>query len=112
MTRIGLLRSIALTGSLLASTTLVACDDAKRTARASTAVAEAEVSTELPASEVSDEFLQATATVAAEAASVPHPVAAAVVVPPEPPPPPQNDAAANQAPPAADNASNQADNAH
>ena len=107
----GLLRSIALTGSLIVSIALVSCDDTGRMARASTTVAEAEVSTELPPSQVSDEFLQATATVAAEAASVPHPVAAAVVVPPEPPPPSQDNAATNQPAPASDNASNAAGNA-
>lgn len=110
-----LLRSIALTGSLIASIALIGCDDARRTARASTSVAEAEVSTELPPSQVSDAFLQATATVAAEAASVPHPVAAAVVVPPEPPPlappPPQDNAATNQPAPAADDGSNAGANA-
>ena len=109
----GLLRSIALTGSLIVSIALIGCNDTRRTARASTSVAEAEVSTELPPSQVSDEFLQATATVAAEAASVPHPVAAAVVVPPEPPPPPppQDNAATNQPAPASDTASNAAGNA-
>ena len=103
-----LLRSIALTSSLMVSIALVGCNDARRTAHASTTVAEAEVSTELPPSQVSDEFLQATATVAAEAASVPHPVAAAVVVPP---PPSQDNAATNQVAPASDNASNAAGNA-
>jgi hypothetical protein len=106
-----LLRSIALTGWLIASMTLMGCDDTRRTARASTSVAEAEVSTELPPSQVSDEFLQATATVAAEAASVPHPVAAAVVVPPEPLPPPQDNASTNPPAPASDNVSNAAANA-
>ena len=103
-----LLRSIALTSSLMVSIALVGCNDARRTAHASTTVAEAEVSTELPPSQVSDEFLQATATVAAEAASVPHPVAAAVVVPP---PPSQDNAATNQPAPASDTASNAAGNA-
>ena len=103
-----LLRSIALTSSLMVSIALVGCNDARRTAHASTTVAEAEVSTELPPSQVSDEFLQATATVAAEAASVPH---AAVVVPPEPAPPVQDNAGTNQPAPAADNASNAAGNA-
>ena len=106
-----LVRSIAFTSSLMASMALVGCDDARRTAHASTTVAEAEVSTELPPSQVSDEFLQATATVAAEAASVPHPVAAAVVVPPEPAPPVQDNAATNQPAPAADNGSTAAGNA-
>jgi hypothetical protein len=110
MPRTELPRSIALASALIASTTLIACNDSRRTARASTTVAEAQVSTNLPASEVSDEFLLATATVAAEAASVPHPVAAAVVVPPRQPPP--SDAAANQAAPAAHNASGAAGNAH
>jgi hypothetical protein len=105
-----LLRSIALTGWLIASMTLIGCNDTRRTAHASTSVAEAEVSTKLPASQVSDEFLQATATVAAEAASVPHPVAAAVVVPP-PPPPVQDNAATNQPAPATDDGSNAAANA-
>jgi hypothetical protein len=108
-----LLRSIALSASLIASIVLISCDDSRRTARASTSVAKAEVSTELPPSQVSDEFLQATATVAAEAASAPHPVAAAVVVQAEPPPlpPPQDNAMNNQPAPAADNDSNAAANA-
>jgi hypothetical protein len=97
-------RSIGLTGMLIAAIGLIGCEGAKRTARASTTVAKAEVSTELPPSQVSDEFLQATALVAAEAASVPHPVAATVVVPP--PPPPEDNMATNQIAPAAGNGSN------
>ena len=82
---------------------LLGCDNGRRTAHASTTVAKAEVSTELPPSEVSDEFLQATATVAADAVSIPHPVAAAVVVPtPEPLPPPSNNGSTNQMPAAND----------
>jgi hypothetical protein len=109
-----LLRSIALTGWLIASMTLIGCDDARRTAHASTSVAKAEVSTELPPFQVSDEFLQATATVAAEAVSVPHPVAAAVVVPtPEPLPlplPPSNNSSTNQMPSAANGTTDAAAN--
>lgn len=111
MAETGLLRSIALMGSLIVSIALIGCNDARRTARASTTVAEAQVSTKLPPSQVSDDFLQATATVAAEAASVPHPVAAAVVVPPEPPPPSQDNAATNQPASASENDSNAAGNA-
>lgn len=110
MARTSLLPSIAVMGSLAASMALIGCDDVgRRTAHAETSVAKAEVSTELPPDQVSDEFLQATATVAAEAASVPHPVAAAVVAPVEPPhavaPPPalpQDNATANRMPSAAD----------
>lgn len=102
MTGTGLLRSFALAGSLVASLSLLGCNDTRRTAHASTTVAKAEVSTELPPSQVSDEFLQATATVAADAVSVPHPVAAAVVVPPpEPLPPPPSNNDSNQMPSAA-----------
>jgi hypothetical protein len=97
-------RSLALTGSLIVSMSLIGCEDAKRSAHASTTVAEAKVSTELPPSQVSDEFLQATASVAAEAASVPHPVAAAVVVPPLPLP--ENNAATNALAHPAGNGSN------
>ena len=107
----GLLRSIALTSSVIVSMALVGCNDARRTAHASTTVAEAEVSTKLPPSQVSDDFLQATALVAAEAASVPHPVAAVVVAPPEPLPPSPDNAATNQPTPASDHASNAAGNA-
>jgi hypothetical protein len=97
-------RSLALTGLLIASTSLIGCEGAKRTAHASTTVAEAKVSTDLPPSQVSDEFLQATALVAAQAASVPHPVAAAVVVPPLPLP--EGNAATNQSARPSDNRSN------
>ena len=101
------LQLIATTGSLAASMALLACDDDRmRSVEAKTTKAEARVSTKLPPSEVSDDFLLATATVAAEAASVPHPVAAAVVAePPVPAPPPANamptapdDTATNQMP--------------
>lgn len=84
-------RSLFLAGPLVVSMTLTACDnDAYRSARANTSLAKAEVSTKLPASKVSDEFLLATATAAAEAASVPHPVALEVVAPPPAPPPPSS----------------------
>ena len=106
MTEARLRLSLFLVAPLVASMTLAACDDATRSARANTSVAKAEVSTKLPASEVSDEFLLATATAAAEAASVPHPVAVGVVVPPrEPPPPPPDNATMNQAAPPADSGS-------
>jgi hypothetical protein len=83
-------RSLFLAAPLVASMTLAACGDSGRSAKAHTSVAKAEVSTTLPASDVSDEFLLATATAAAEAASVPHPVAVGVVAPPPEPvlPPP------------------------
>ena len=102
------MRSISLAGPLIASMTFAACDNATRSARAQTSVAEAEVSTRLPASEVSDEFLLATATVAAEAASVPHPVAVGVVAPPSEPPAPvaPDNAMMNEAAPPADGGSN------
>ena len=98
---------VAVIGSLAASMALLGCDDnGMRTVEAKTPMAEARVSTRLPPSEVSDDFLLATATIAAEAASVPHPVAAAVVAePPVPAPPPANamptapdDTATNQMP--------------
>jgi hypothetical protein len=81
------MRPIFLAGLPIALLTFAACDEAPRSARASTAVAEAEIKTRLPESEVSDEFLLATATAAAEAASVPHPVAVGVVAPPPELPP-------------------------
>jgi hypothetical protein len=102
--------SLFLAGPLVASMALAACDDASRSARAHTAVAKAEVSTELPASEVSDEFLLATATAAAEAASVPHPVAVGVVAPPPEPPPAADNAMMNGAAPPADSGSNASGN--
>jgi len=97
---------------LIASMALLGCDNGRRTAHASTTVAKAEVSTELPPSQVSDEFLQAAATVAADAVSIPHPVAAAVVVPtPEPlPPPPSNNGSTNQMPSAANGTTDAAAN--
>ena len=104
MTETTLRRFLFLAGPLVASMTLAACGDANRSARANTSVAKAEVSTKLPASEVSDEFLLATATAAAEAASVPHPVAVGVVVPPPEPAAPDN-AMINQAAPPADSGS-------
>ena len=74
------LQLITVIGSLTASMALLGCDaNEMRTIEAKTPMAEARVSTRPPPSEGSDEFLLATATVAAEAASVPHPVAAAVV---------------------------------
>jgi hypothetical protein len=98
-----LMRPIFLAGLPIALLTFAACDEAPRSARASTAVAEAEIKTRLPESEVSDEFLLATATAAAEAASVPHPVAVGVVAPPPEPPPavaPDNAMSNAAAPPA------------
>lgn len=115
-----LLQPIGLIGSLAASMSLLGCEDNDiRSVEAKTTVAQARVSTRLPPSEVSDEFLLATATVAAEAASVPHPVAAAVVAePPLPPPPPANamptapdNTATNQMPPATDSQSDKTTNA-
>ena len=106
-----LMRSLFLAGALIASTAVAGCDDSTRSARASTAVSEAEVSTRLPASEVSDQFLLATATVAAEAVSVPHPVAAAVVAPPpDPPPVAPDNAMTNEAAPPADDGLNAIEN--
>lgn len=105
MTEARLRRSLYLAGPLLASMTLAACGDKDRSARAHTSVAKAEVSTKLPASEVSDEFLLATATAAAQAASVPKPVAVGVVVPPPEPPPASDNATMNQVAPPADGGS-------
>ena len=111
------LQLVALIGSLAASMALLGCDDnGMRTVEAKTSVAEARVSTRLPPSEVSDDFLLATATVAAEAASVPHPVAAVVVTEPATPPanamptPPDN-TATNQMPLETDNKADTATNA-
>jgi hypothetical protein len=97
------IRPLVLAGLPIACLALVACGDAPRSARASTAVAEAEISTKLPASEVSDEFLMATATAAAEAASIPHPVAVGVVAPPPEPVAPMapDNAVANETTPPA-----------
>jgi hypothetical protein len=103
-------RSLILAGPLIASMTLAACDDATRSARAHTSVAKAEVSTKLPASDVSDEFLLATATAAAEAASVPHPVAVGVVAPPPEPPEPLDNAMMNEAAPPLNSGSNASGN--
>ena len=111
------LQLIATTGSLAASMALLACDDDRmRSVEAKTTKAEARVSTKLPPSEVSDDFLLATATIAAEAASVPHPVAAVVVTEPATPPanamptPPDN-TATNQMPLETDNKADTATNA-
>jgi hypothetical protein len=90
--------------ALTASLALTACDK-KRKAVADTAVAHAEVETKLPPSAVSDEFLNATALVAADAVSVPHTeevivapgAVAPAVIPPDngaaAAPPPDNGAA-------------------
>jgi hypothetical protein len=97
------IRLIVLAGVPILSLTLAACGDSPRKVHAKTAVAEAEISTTLPPSEVSDEFLLATATAAAEAASVPHPVAVGVVAPPPEPVPvvvPGNATTNEAAPPA------------
>ena len=98
---------IAVIGSLAASMALLGCDDnGMRTVEAKTPMAEARVSTRLPPSEVSDDFLGSTARVAQEAGSVAQQVGAAVVAePPEPSTPPGNamptapdDTATNQMP--------------
>jgi hypothetical protein len=105
-------RSLFIAGPLIASMTLAACGDSGRSAKAHTSVAKAEVSTTLPASDVSDEFLLATATAAAEAASVPHPVAVQVVAPPPEPvlPPPAPSAITNETAPPAGSGSNSSAN--
>lgn len=60
--------------------TVTACDS-ERTAEADTPVSEAEVSTDLPESAVSDQQLQATANVAADIAATPPPEVVPVPVP-------------------------------
>ena len=62
-----------------AAIALTACQG-ERTAEAETPVAEAEVSTELPESVVSDRALEATANAAAQVASSPPPVVIPVPV--------------------------------
>ncbi len=82
------IRPLFLAGLAVVALAFAGCNnDSPRKVHAKTAVAEAEISTRLPPSEVSDEFLLATATAAAEAASVPHPVAVGVVAPPPEPAP-------------------------
>ena len=102
------MRSISLAGPLIASMTFAACDNATRSARAQTSVAEAEVSTRLPASEVSDEFLLATATGCGTLAASAATVAVGVVAPPSEPPAPvaPDNAMMNEAAPPADGGSN------
>ena len=63
-----------------ASLIVLAACDSERSAEADTPVSEAEVTTELPESAVSDEQLQATANVAADMAATPPPDIVAVPV--------------------------------
>jgi hypothetical protein len=69
-------RTILISSAMMA---LAACQG-ERTAEAETPVAEAEVSTELPETVVSDPALQATANAAAQIASTPPPVVVPVPV--------------------------------
>lgn len=68
------------TASIAASIALSGCEG-ERQAEANTAVSEAEVSTELPESVVSDDQLQTSAEVAANLAASPPPEVAVVPVP-------------------------------
>ena len=68
---------LKLTGAVIGAAALTACGD--REAEGETAVSEAEISTELPESVVSDEQLQAAADAAAQVAATPPPQV--VVVP-------------------------------
>lgn len=61
--------------------TLAACGEGDRTAEADTPVSEAEVSTELPETVVTDEQLEATANAAAEMAASPPPQVVPVPIP-------------------------------
>jgi hypothetical protein len=70
--------------ALAAPLALAGCGDKGRKAEAETPTSHAEVSTRLPASDVSDEFLKATAQVAADAVAIPH--TEEVVVTPAPAP--------------------------
>ena len=60
---------------------LAACDDGERTAESETPVSEAEVSTELPETVVSDATLNAAADAAANIAASPPPTVLPVPVP-------------------------------
>ena len=74
-------RAPALVAISAAVAALSACGDGERSAEADTAVSEAEVSTELPESVVSDEQLEATANAAAEIAATPPAQVVPVPVP-------------------------------
>ncbi len=69
------MKKILLTSATVAAAALAlsACGDNERTAEADTSVAEAEVTTEMPESAVSDAQLEATANRAAAEASQPQP---------------------------------------
>ena len=68
-------------GILAATAALAACGADERQAEAETPVSEAEVSTELPESVVSDEALNATAEAAADVAASPPPAVIPVPAP-------------------------------
>lgn len=73
------IRTVGVT-ALFAAALLAGCDET-REAESETPVAEAEVSTELPESAVSDAQLEAAANVAADMASQPPPAVIAVPAP-------------------------------
>ena len=89
---------LKLTGTLIGAASLAACGD--REAESETAISEAEISTDLPESVVTDEQLQATADAAAELAATPPPQV--MVVPAGP-----NPATEGQMPPIAPPSANQ-----
>ncbi len=64
-------RAIGLAAVSAALVALSACGDSERSAEAETPISEAEISTELPESVLSDNQLEATANAAAELAATP-----------------------------------------
>ena len=86
----------SLAAILAAAAALAACGNDERQAEAETPVSEAEVSTELPESVVSDEALNATAEAAADVAASPPPVVAVPVPPPANATSPQGRAASSE----------------
>jgi hypothetical protein len=83
MTTRSLSAGFAAAALLIAGASLAACGDKERSAEAETPAAEAEVTTKLPESQVSDQQLQAAAEGAAAVAETPQ-AAASVVVSPTP----------------------------
>ncbi|HEY8617219.1 hypothetical protein [Phenylobacterium sp.] len=83
MTRRPLSAGLAAAALIASAAALTACGDKERSAEAETAAAEAEVTTKLPESQVSDQQLQAAAEGAAAVAETPQ-AGTSVVVSPEP----------------------------
>ncbi|WP_334161946.1 hypothetical protein [Phenylobacterium sp.] len=82
MSRRPLTAWLAATALVAGAGALAACGDKERSAEAETPVAEAEVSTTLPESQVSDQQLQNAAEGAAAAAETPQGSSTAVVISP------------------------------